>query len=375
MGYVRASAKDHGRTNQIEGKCEPGTKVVVVEDLISTGGSVLEVVDVLREAGADVLGIVHIKQAIGDDTAQDTFVIVNSGESTNVTYTIDPWYSIGALSVNGVTNSALTGITGSYVLNLNNITETTVVVVSDSIDPMLLDAGLDPADPYTPAVLNWLTRRYYDGELMNPDGPISLGHHKGLEAEDAVYEMPLKVMYWLDLDPTESGWWLRHGFTGIEGEAIHRKRKWNDNYTEHLTNRQVTVKMYLSNDVSLVVRKLTRLQGLGNERSDEYTGNWTSETFKVQLMLNNGLPHNVGFMPFRWFTFGPSSFSDDFEAKIEILDPFSRSSAGYSYGWYKNSCNSLLYRFTFDDSLETWAQINLLKADSTYDGPPFEDDD
>ena len=60
MGYVRSGAKDHGRGNQIEGKLEPGQKVVVVEDLISTAGSVLEVVNVLREAGADVLGVVSI---------------------------------------------------------------------------------------------------------------------------------------------------------------------------------------------------------------------------------------------------------------------------------------------------------------------------
>ena len=60
MGYVRSGAKDHGRGNQIEGKLEKGQKVVVVEDLISTGGSVLEVVNVLREAGAEVLGIVSI---------------------------------------------------------------------------------------------------------------------------------------------------------------------------------------------------------------------------------------------------------------------------------------------------------------------------
>ncbi|MBQ9009824.1 MAG: orotate phosphoribosyltransferase [Clostridia bacterium] len=60
MGYVRSGAKDHGRQNQIEGKLEPGQKVVVVEDLISTGGSVLEVVEVLRAAGAQVLGIVSI---------------------------------------------------------------------------------------------------------------------------------------------------------------------------------------------------------------------------------------------------------------------------------------------------------------------------
>ncbi len=60
MGYVRSGKKDHGRQNQIEGRLEKGQKVVVVEDLISTGGSVLEVVDVLREAGAEVLGVVSI---------------------------------------------------------------------------------------------------------------------------------------------------------------------------------------------------------------------------------------------------------------------------------------------------------------------------
>ena len=60
MGYVRSGAKDHGRKNQIEGALNPGDKVVVVEDLISTGGSVIEVVEILREAGAEVLGIVSI---------------------------------------------------------------------------------------------------------------------------------------------------------------------------------------------------------------------------------------------------------------------------------------------------------------------------
>lgn len=60
MGYVRSGAKDHGRQNRIEGKLEKGQKVVVVEDLISTGGSVMEVVDALKEEGANVLGIVSI---------------------------------------------------------------------------------------------------------------------------------------------------------------------------------------------------------------------------------------------------------------------------------------------------------------------------
>lgn len=60
MGYVRSGAKDHGRGNQIEGRLEPGQKVVVVEDLISTGGSCIDAVNVLRDAGADVLGVVSI---------------------------------------------------------------------------------------------------------------------------------------------------------------------------------------------------------------------------------------------------------------------------------------------------------------------------
>ena len=60
MGYVRSGNKDHGRQNRIEGKLEAGQKVVVVEDLISTGGSVIDVVDALREAGAEVIGIASI---------------------------------------------------------------------------------------------------------------------------------------------------------------------------------------------------------------------------------------------------------------------------------------------------------------------------
>ena len=60
MGYVRSGNKDHGRNNRIEGKLEPGQRVVVVEDLISTGGSCIEVVEALREAGAEVLGVVSI---------------------------------------------------------------------------------------------------------------------------------------------------------------------------------------------------------------------------------------------------------------------------------------------------------------------------
>ena len=316
----------------------------------------------------------HVRQRIGDDTSQDTFFIVNSGASTNISYTIDPWYAIGALTVNGETNAPATGATKSFELALNNITQTTEVVVSEGIDPRLLAADLDPAGRYTPAILNWLAARYAAGTLANPDGPITLGKVKELHENAPEKEMPLTMMYWFDLDPTEPGWWWRFGFTGIRGEEIRRKRVWSATSTEHLTNHLVTVKLYLSNDVSQIVYAPNRLQGVGNEQSDSFGGSWTSVTFKVKVMLNNGLPHNAGFLPFRWFTFMPGSFDAAFESKIEILDPFARSSAGYSYGWYGNSCNSLLYRFSLDDSLGTGANVESLKADSTYDGPPFEDD-
>ena len=76
MGYVRSGSKDHGRQNRIEGKLEPGQRVVVVEDLISTAGSCLEVVEALREAGAEVLGIVSIF-TYGMQKAQDRLTAAN----------------------------------------------------------------------------------------------------------------------------------------------------------------------------------------------------------------------------------------------------------------------------------------------------------
>jgi len=327
----------------------------------------------------------HIQQAIGDDTGQDTFVIVNSGDSTNITYTIDPWYAIGAITVNGVTNTAATGATATYQLNLNNITEQTTVVASEGIDPRLTAAGLDPADRYTPAIMNWLLSRTQEGSLRNPGGEISLGHYKGLWASAEEKDMSLKMMYWFDLDPTDPGWWWRFGISDIEGTPVYRRRRWNNTYTEHLTNRQITVTMYLSNDTVTVYRPTAevyapyRLQGLGNEQSDTFSGNWTSVTFKVKVMLRNGLEHNAGFLPFRWFTFAPGSFgpasgAGDYSSLIEILDPLSRSSAGYSYEWYGQSCDSFWFRVAVDDDLETGASIETLKADSSYSGPPYEDD-
>lgn len=76
MGYVRSSSKAHGRNNQIEGACKPGTKVVVIEDLISTGGSCIDVVNVLREADVEVLGVAAIF-TYGMKKAEENFTAID----------------------------------------------------------------------------------------------------------------------------------------------------------------------------------------------------------------------------------------------------------------------------------------------------------
>lgn len=105
MGYVRASAKDHGRNNQIEGKCEKGTKVVVIEDLISTAGSCMEVVEVLRQAGAEVLGVASIftygmKKAEDRLKEHDTMNISASDYDTLLEVAVEEGY----ISENQVSN-------------------------------------------------------------------------------------------------------------------------------------------------------------------------------------------------------------------------------------------------------------------------------
>ena len=315
-----------------------------------------------------------LSQRIGKDTLRDTYAIVNVGGSTNIVYEALPWHGIGALTVNGVTNAAATG-RSAYTLNLNNVTETTYVVAHAGVSSQLLDAGLDPNDRYTPAVAKWLADRAAAGTLKNPEGPISLGHYKGLMESDEPEPLTLKAMYWLDIDPTNPGWWLRGDVIEARGEPIYRKRQWNAHWTEHYTNRLVRVKLYLSNDTDQVVYAPFRLQGLGNEKSDDpsLTANWTSVTFRVTAALQNGLVNN-SFLPFRWFTFGPDSFDDDFIAAVEILDPYSVSSPGYDYGWTKWRGTSMFFKWMLGDDARPPVTVETLDKESTYDREPFEDD-
>ena len=321
----------------------------------------------------------NVAQRIGEDTAQNTYALVSSGSSTNIVYDVAPWYAVEAVGVNeaGRTNYTFSGTGTGATFNLANVTETTYVVAREGIDARVIAAGLDPADRYAPAVLRWLRDGSLNGTFKNPNGPLTNAIYRGLSADSTNCVIGLKGQYWLDLDPTEPGWWLRGDFTGLGTKS--RIRKFSEGSETPYSNPQIDVTLYLSNDVSLVVHAPYRLQGLNNERSDETStySNWTSATFKVEAMLLNGEPHNVGYLPFRWFVFGPDSFVKPEESKsvgrppyttrIEILDPFSFESPGYSYGWRDYKGCAVILRWNLTEQLQL-SGVEMLKADSTYDG-------
>ena len=327
----------------------------------------------------------HIHQTVEDETSDYIRIIMYSGGSTNIDYTIDTWYAISNIAVwaeNGKTNYYAADVTGSYRLYLHNVTQTTYVVASEGIDPRLPAAGFDPSGRYAPAIMNWLSAGMADDRpFANQGGDVYHARFKGLNNADNEFEMSLEQMYWLDIDPTMSNWWLRAGISDYRGEQVVRRRKRLNGDYWYYTNLQVRTKMYLSNDVTGRVYAPYRLQGLANEQSDTFTGNsWTSETFMVELRLNNGLAHNVGFMPFRWFTFDHGSFSNEtagvnaYTSLIEVMDPFTTESPGYSYGWYDFrdlGTSALFLRWNLDERSEAQG-VERLDADSSYDGTPYE---
>ena len=333
-------------------------------------------------ASVDEASRANVRQRIGDDVSQDTFLVISSGGKTNITYDVAPWFAVNAVGVNerGVTNYTFFGKGQGAVFTLNNVTETTYVVAREDIDPDLIHAGLDPADRYTPAVMKWLRDGSVSGRFAHPEGPIRKATYRGLKAVDDSDDVTigLKGMYWLDIDPTEGGWWLRGGFIDLGLKS--RIRKFNEWSEVPYSDPQIGVKLYLSNAVSKVVHAPERLQGLNNERSDEPAtySNWTSVTFKVEAALQNGKVDN-DYLPFRWFVFDANSFvkPEDAEVgrpaystKIEILDPFSMESPGYSYGWRDYPDSAVFLRWNINELLQP-SGVETLKADSSYDGSPM----
>ena len=296
----------------------------------------------------------HMRQIFGgNDTNTAATVTINQGQSTNVVYEVDRWYELGDLTVSGETSYNLGAPTvengkSYYRLDLVNVSNRTDISVSAAIRQDLRDLGVDENNEYTPAIMNWLT----EGTVGGADG----GAHpfKGDTIEPVYYrgvdgsvqeELSVTDVYWLDLDPTEGNWELWGGMGEPNGGTalgqvdvpIERQRTVATGVQIH-TNRLTTVWLELTNTVSGVAYPPYRMQGLGNEKSDLYTGVWTSANFKVTMCLLNGKVDSV-FQPMRFFVFNHDSFrpADDpeapFSSRIEIIDPFSEQSPASEWGW------------------------------------------
>ena len=286
----------------------------------------------------------HLVQDVGGETNPVVRLVMPQGSKTNVIYKAGPWYELATLTVNGETNAehmARGGAPWSFMLSPTG--QTCVVTATEGID-----VGLD--DPrfklnyseYRTEVVNWLAK-VAPGATADD---IQLATFKELKPDDPETPLGLEDMYWLDIPPVpaegEEGcdriWWLRGGVIGdIRANQYRRVAHYSAGDVEYF-NTQFDVQLYISNAVTGQAHAPRYLQGHGNVRSDTSTGRWTSETFQILGKLDNGQALNEGYLPFRSFKFDGGSFSgpeDDppFTSTIEIFDPFSTESPGYSYGW------------------------------------------
>ncbi|MGN0845902.1 MAG: hypothetical protein ACI4RA_00790, partial [Kiritimatiellia bacterium] len=328
---------------------------------------------------ATVLGQ-HIHQAVGVNTNSSAVVIIRKGDSTNIVYTTDSWYQIGEVTTNGVTIAEARG-RGSrndtpphkWTLRLDNVQETLNVMVNEERSQDLADAGIDPGDPYYNAIMAWLTSKGDDSNGLYLAEQWDLANTK-------VGDLDIKDMYWLDIDPTESGWVLKAGMGGI-GAVLNSAAPgggaslaavapvpYEDEEFGSLTNVRMLVTMIITNRVTGSAHAPDRIQGLEpGSTSYNYDGssNWTSATFKVCGALQNEGVKDV-FYPLRWFVFGPGSFDENFQTRIEISDPHSKSSPGYFNGWSDYPDVPIFYKWKLNADPASYDTVEMLKADSTY---------
>ncbi len=310
----------------------------------------------------------HIVQTVGEaDRSNLTQILyIRRGDTTNITYTVDRWYELGSVTTNGAALAGLpagTRVTEEgddkgklvYVVPVgadisNNFT---VVGTAKVADRLRTGFGLGPENAYTPAVMDWLlTGRDARGNAWaDPDAtePL-LADFLPLNNPNAAGTLSLTEMYWLDIDPTlawtadptKNARALKGGMSappttvvkGVDqnGDEVDYGA---DNFA--MTNVRFGVKMMITNRNDSTAVAPYVLRGLEpGSTSWDYTGNWTSATFQVTGFLANGrrdFARDDDWLPLRWFVFVPTSFDANFETQIEVKDPYSRSSPGWTYGW------------------------------------------
>ncbi len=328
---------------------------------------------------ANVLGA-HTHQKVGANTNNSAVVIIRKGDSTNIVYTTDSWYQIGEVTTNGVTVAGARG-RGSrtdtpahtWTLHLKDVNETITVNVDDERSKDVADAKLDVSDPYYPAIMSWLTELGDDLSGLHFAEQWDLSNTK-------VADLDIKDMYWLNIDPTQEGWVLKAGMGGVGASmssaaapggaslAAVAPVPYEDKVLGSLTNVRVLVTMMITNQVTGDVRKPDRIQGLEpGSSSYAYDGssNWTSATFKIcGALQKEGVQDK--FYPLRWFVFGPASFDENFQSKIEISDPHSKSSPGYFNGWHDYPDIPVFYKWKLNADPANYDTTEMLKANSLY---------
>ena len=319
----------------------------------------------------------HISQNVGGNTDRSVMIVVPQGSQTNVTYSATPWYEVSYIDTDG--DKVYHHTPGERVYSFTPTQQTSYVTAYEGpVEKLVSEFGLKESNPYTPAVINWLAENYPD---KTPED-INAAIYKGLAEDSAEQPLTLTEMYWLDIDPfgAERQWWLRGNFVqNHSGGTLTITNRVHVNAagdTVIRTNRLLTAKLYISNAVDKVAYAPYRLQGLANEKSDEFYGSWTSVTFQVTAMLLTDMPRNKGFLTFRPLIFDENSFypagdEHEFEATIEILDPFSKLSPGYGYGWSDrpdlDKEGGSLWRWEIGTTNTFPVQVERLKKESTYD--------
>ena len=330
----------------------------------------------------------HIVQSVGTNTAPYMVVVVPRDTTTNVVYTIAKWYAMN-LEENGV--PVAEGLRGSITHPVTPTSTTYRVVASEIrnplLDPLLADGFGQEGNPYADSIVNWLTK-YWPGSDAED---FRAARFQGINNTSTNLPLSLTEMYWLDIPPVPesplerespdhgSNWWLRAGIT--KSPTMHMIYRTRGGREVCFTNHVVDMQMYITNTVTGIVHAPQRLRGLDDARSDNWSGAWTSETFKVRSKLDLAwLKEDDDFHPFRFFIFDAGSFTGPdggesenvpamgpigpYSARIEVLDPHSTESIGANYGWqnYPNTKGFYLWSVDTDANL---IGVETLKYDDT----------
>ena len=324
----------------------------------------------------------HIMQSVGTNISRNIVMVVPVGTETNVSYSVANWYAM-AIEQDGTI--VKDGVRGNYVYAFTPTNTKTQIYAKETPSPDLVTKyKLDNSNPYSPSVLKWLETKWPGHDSDD----IRLARFRDIAGTTNIV-LSLTEMYWLDIPAVPataaeassvdggSNWWLRAGITAIGSDhLIYRQRAGRE---VCFTNKIVDMQMYISNSVTHEVYAPQRLQGLDNARSDNFSGAWTSATFKVRLKLD--LDWETEFFPFRFFTFDSGSFTGKagadsknapgigrigpYSARIEILDPHSPESIGVNYGWPEHPSASGFYRWSLDTDIYPFG-VERLKYDDTY---------